>query len=158
MPLTIETGMTVSGADSFASLAELSVLCIGYFGEALSGTDVHKEAALRRAFIYMSSLDWSASVWPNFGGQIPFNVKLAQVVFARAEMEETGVLSPQVSTSGRKVLTKVGNLSWSVVGDDASVEGSRPVLTMAMDLLRPYLENDPSKDRPVGLGMMSIGP
>lgn len=158
MALTIETGAGVDGADSLVTLTEFAGHCTSYFGAELDKTDVLKEAGLRRAFIAMSGLEWSAGLWPTFGGTIPDAVKLAQSVLARVEVLKPLSLSPSVTTSGRKVLTEAKGIKWSTVGDQNTVEGSRPVVTMAMDLLRPYLAFDPSKDRAVGFGMMSVGP
>lgn len=158
MALTIETGAGVDGADSFVTLAEFASICTDYFGAELDKTDALKEAGLRRAFVAMSGLDWSAGLWSTFGGTIPAAVKTAQAVLARVEVLKPLSLSPTVALSGRKVLTEAKGIKWSMVGDQNTVEGSRPVVTMAMDLLRPYLAYDPSKDRAVGIGMMSVGP
>lgn len=158
MPLTIEDGTGVIGADSFTTLVEFDTHCTDYFGAEIDGSDAMKEAALRRAFVAMSGLEWAAGVWPAFGGEIPAPVRLAQSVLGRVEFQSPLSLSPTVTTSGRKVLTEVKGIKWSLVGDKNSVEESRPVVTMAMDLLRPWLEYDPSKDRFIGLGIMSVGP
>lgn len=158
MALIIETGASVDGADSFVTLAEFATHCLSYFGSELADGDTLKEAGLRRAFVAMSGLEWSAGLWATFGGTIPEAVKLAQSVLGRAEVLKPLSLSPTVTTSGRKVLTEAKGIKWSLIGENNTVEGSRPVVTMAMDLLRPYLAHDPSKDRIVGLGMMSVGP
>jgi hypothetical protein len=130
---------------------------VAYFGSSLSGSDTEKEAALRRAYLFMSALDWKAGLWPTFGGTIPDAVKIAQSVFARAEFKNVGYLSPEVALSGRKVLTEVKGIKWQVVGDADTVEESRPVVTMAMDLLKPYLATDPARDKPTMMGFRSIG-
>jgi len=156
--LTIEDGTDVDGADSFATLAEFATICTDYFGAELDKTNTMKEAGLRRAFIAMSGLEWSAGLWATFGGTIPDAVKTAQGVLARVEVLKPLSLSPDVTLSGRKVLTEAKGIKWAVVGDANTVEESRPVVTMAMDLLRPYLAYDPSKDRSVGFGMLSVGP
>lgn len=157
MTLTVEDGTGVTGADSFATAAEFDAHCLAYFGASVSGTDALKEAALRRAWVFMAALDWKAGLWPLFGGQIPEPVKLAQGVLARVEFQSAGALSPDVMLSGRKVLTEVKGIKWQVVGDAATVEQSRPVVTMAMDLLRPYLAVDPARDKPQSLGFRSVG-
>lgn len=146
MTLTIEDGTGVTGADSFNTVDECSAHATAYFGHSLSGSPADKEAALRRAFVVMSGLQWLPDLWPTFGGTIPEPVKLAQSVFARVEFQNPLSLSPDVAVSGRKVLTGVKGITWEVIGKTATVEGSRPVVTMAMDLLRPYLAVDPSRD------------
>lgn len=157
MPLVLETGAGVAGADSFVTVEQCSAHAVAYFGASLSGNAADKEAALRRAWVFMSALDWRAGLWPTFGGAIPEPVKLAQSVLARVEFKAAGALSPEVALTGRKVLTEVKGIKWQVVGDAATVEQSRPVVTMAMDLLRPYLAIDPARDKPLSLGFRSVG-
>ncbi len=159
MPLTIEDGTDVNGADSFITIAEFSSMLTDYFAVQPEGTDPEKEAALRRSWVLMSGLEWNPSLWKTFGGSIPFNVKLAQAVLGRAEVLSPLALSPQVTLSGRKVLTEVKGIKWTLTGGKDSVEESRPVVTMAMDLLRPYLLEDPAKDKnDHNFSFMSIGP
>lgn len=157
MALVIEDGTGVSGADSFNTVEECSAHAVAYFGASLAGSPADKEAALRRAFVAMSGLYWTAGLWPAFGGTIPAPVKLAQSVMARAEFKKPGALSPEVTLAGQKVLTGLKGINWQVISDKSGVEDARPVLTMAMDLLRPYLSFDPSRDRSNGLGFRSVG-
>lgn len=140
MTLTIEDGTGVTGADSFVTVEECSAHAVAYFGASLSGNAADKEAALRRAWVYMSALTWKADYpWPTLGDEIPEAVKLAQSVFARAEFQSVGVLSPSVTLSSSKVLNKAGEIGWSVSHGPNTVDAARPVVTMAMDLLKPYL-------------------
>lgn len=150
MALTIEDGTGVAGADSFETVAECTAFSEAYFGQSLTGSEAMKEASLRRAFYYMQALRWKSGLWPTFGGSIPDAVKHAQTLFARAEHQSIGVLSPQVTAGGQKVLTGVDSLKWQVIGDDPSVEAARPIVTSAFDFLRPYLDYDPARDRSVG--------
>jgi hypothetical protein len=145
MTLTIEDGTGVPGADSFNTVAECSAHAVAYFGQALTGNNPDKEAALRRAWVYMAALQWQADLWPTFGGIIPEPVKIAQSVLARAEFQAAGSLSPSVTVSGKKVLNKVGSLGWDVQSGQNTVEAARPVVTMAMDLLGPYLSVNPAQ-------------
>ena len=146
MALTLEDGSGVSGADSFATVAEFDAFALDYFGEDLAGTDAAKEAALRRAFVFMSGLIWRRGFWPTFGTPTPAAVKNGQMVFARAEISAPGAMSPTIDLSQSKVLTKVGSLGWTPTGGDVTVEGSRPVVTMGYDFLRPWLALDPARD------------
>lgn len=139
MALTIEDGSGVTGADSFETVAECTASSVVIFGASLSGSDAMKESALRRAFIFMGALNWLPDLWPTFGGTIPDAVKTAQMVLAREEFKTAGTLSPSVTQSGKKVLTGVGDLSWRVLAGPNTVDAARPVVTMAMDLLKPYL-------------------
>lgn len=140
MTLTIENGTGVTGADSFVTVEECSAHAVAYFVTSLHGNDVEKEAALRRAWVYMATLAWKADYpWPTLGGTIPEPVKVAQSVFARVEFQNVGALSPNVTRSSNKVLNKAGEIGWSVSHGPNTVEAARPVVTMAMDLLKPYL-------------------
>lgn len=153
----LENGTGVAGADSFGSVAELDEFVLNYFGTTLSQTQPLKEAALRRAYVYMSGLSWKAGLWRTFGGTIPVEVKRAQLAFARAEIQSVGVLSPSVTPQPGKILTRAGDLSWSANTQNSSVEESRPVITMAFDLLVPYLDLNPARDKGESLFIRSIG-
>lgn len=150
MALIIEDGTGVPDADSFETAAECEAFALAYYGSNMPNSTAQKEAALRRAFYYMQGLRWKAVLWPTFGGAIPDAVKHAQTLFAKAELTATGVLSPQVTTAGQKVLNKVDGIGWEVIGKEGGVEASRPVVSGAFDFLRPYLEFDPSRDGSIG--------
>lgn len=151
MALTIENGTGVAAADSFATVAECTEFAVKYYGADLTGDTAVKEAALRRAFYYMRGLRWKDGLWPTFGGEIPLEVKQAQVIFAKAENTKMGALSPSVKLGGAKTLTGLDVLKWDANGPEATVENSRPVETAAFDFLRPYLVFDPARDNRVGL-------
>lgn len=146
MALIIEDGTGVDGADSYVTSAEYIAFVQDYFGT----TVVSDDPAIRRGFYYMQSLIWKSGLYPLFDGAIPIAVKRAQILFARAEHQSAGVLSPQVATGGQKVLTGVDSLKWTVIGDDPSVEAARPIVTSAFDFLRPYLDYDPARDKSIG--------
>lgn len=150
MALIIENGTGVANADSFETAAECEAFALAYYGQNAAGSTAHKEAALRRAFYYMQALRWKAGLWPTFGGTIPAAVKNAQTLFAKAELATTGILSPEVTLAGQKILNKVDVMGWEVIGKESGVEASRPVITAAFDFLRPYLDYDPARDKSVG--------
>lgn len=145
MALIIENGTGVTGADSFITVVETNADEVAYFGTALAGNNADKEASLRRAFVYMRALDWKPDLWPTFGGTIPEAVKLAQSVLARAEFQKPNALSPTVALQGRKVLNKVDAIGWDVQHGPNTIEAARPIVTMAMDFLAPYLRRNPAK-------------
>lgn len=58
MALTIEDGTGVANADSYVTVAECEAFALKYFGSNLSGSPTAKEAALRRAALFMDSLPW----------------------------------------------------------------------------------------------------
>lgn len=141
MALTIENGTGVTGADSFTTLAEYETAQVDMFGAALDGTDPVKEAALRRAWVYLKSLSWKeAFPFPTLGGTIPADIKTAQSILARAEQATPGGLQPTVIPGQQKVLSKVGEIGWTVTGQ-AGVDAQRAVVTMATDMLKPYIND-----------------
>lgn len=137
MALTIETGAGVPGADSFITVAELDAVCDDYFAHTETGSTAQKEAALRRAWLYMKSLSWKET-FPTLGGSIPADVKTAQGILAHYEKSTPGGLAPTVVPGQQKVLVRAGEIGWQVTGQ-SGVEAQRAVVTMAQDLLKPYL-------------------
>lgn len=136
MTLTIEDGTDVTGADSFITVSECSTFAENWFGAALAGSTANKEAALRRAFGYMRSLDWAdPDDWPTFGGEIPDAVKDAQAIFARVEFQTTNALQPSVTAGTQKILVGVDSLRWQATGA-AGVDAQRSTVTMALDRLK----------------------
>lgn len=151
MTLIVEDGTGVTNANTFNTVEVCSAHAVLIFGASLSGSTSQKESALVRAFIYMRALDWKAdadgvSLWPTFGGTIPEQVKEAQSVLARAEFRNVAALSPDVTVSGKKVLTQVEGIGWTPQSAPNTVEAARPIVTMAMDLLRPWLARDPARN------------
>ena len=68
MALTIEDGTGVNGADSFVTGAEYVAEVAALFGETVTAN----EPAIRRAFLYLKSLNWKADYpFPTLGGDIP---------------------------------------------------------------------------------------
>jgi len=140
MALTVEDGTGVLGADSFITLIEFGVIEVDYFGAALTSTDPMREAAIRRAWLYLKSLTWKADYpFPTLGDDIPDDVKTAQGILARYEVANPGGLAPSVVPGQQKVLTRVGEIGWQVTGQ-TGVDAQRAVVTMADDLLKPYLQ------------------
>jgi hypothetical protein len=140
IPLVIETGAGVSGANSYITAAELDAYALAYFDHAETGSNSSKEAALRRAWLYLKSLPWKSDYpFPTLSGTIPADVKLAQGVLAHYEKLSPGGLQPNVVPGQQKVLTRVGEIGWQVMGQ-TGVDAQRAVVTMADDLLKPYLQ------------------
>jgi hypothetical protein len=137
--LTIEDGSEVAGADSFITLDEYDAAQVDYFGAELVGTDPMKEAALRRAYLYLKSLTWKADFpFPTLGGEIPADVKTAQSILARFEQATPNGLQPTVTPGQMKILTQVGEISWTATGQ-GGVNAQRAVVMMAADLLKPFV-------------------
>ncbi len=139
MALTIEDGTGVTGADSFITEAEFDTTQVDYYGSALTGDTAAKEAAIRRAFLFMRSLQWlESSDHPTFDGTIPDDIKVAQGLFAREELSTPGALAPSVVAGQQKILTGVGDLTWTPTGS-SGVDSQRTTVTLAMDMLKSYL-------------------
>jgi len=159
MALLIEDGTGVVGADAYADVDDCIAWAVKYFGSSLTGSTASKEAAIRRAVFFLDNLKWEgqatyqrdrqslawprASVYDREGyaipvDEIPREIIFAQHVFARAEHQEPGVLSPQVDRSNQKILSQVGSIAWDVKGV-GGVDAARPVVTMALDGIRQFL-------------------
>lgn len=144
MALTIEDGTGVPGADSFATVAEYDATHTALFAHDEHGSTAQKEAALRRAWYYLKSLDWKTDYsFPTLGGTIPADVKTAQVVLAHQELDNVNSLAPSVVPAQQKVLVKVGEIGWKATGQTGT-DAQRAVVTMAMDLLKPYINTNGS--------------
>lgn len=142
MALTIEDGTEVSGADSFITGAEYVADVASLFGETVTAN----EPAIRRAFLYLKSLSWKSDYpFPTLGGEIPADVKQAQSILARYEAATANGLQPTVVPGQQKVLTQVGNIGWTATGQ-TGINAQRAVVTMAADLLKPYV-NDTGSTR-----------
>jgi hypothetical protein len=135
--LIIEDGSGVAGADSFITAAEMDALAQQLFALPDGASLAVKEAALRRAFLYMKSLSWRDE-FPTFDGTIPDDVKKAQGILGHYEKDNPNGLSPNVVPGQQKVLNRVGDIGWQVTGQ-SGVNAQRAVVTMAQDLLKPYL-------------------
>lgn len=136
--LVIEDGTGVAGADSFITVAELDTIAENYFNRPAYDGDPSKAAALRRSWLYLKSLKWRDE-FPTFGGTVPDDVKLAQGILAFYEGFNPNGLSPNVVPGQQKVLNRVGEIGWQVTGQ-TGVNAQRAVVTMAQDLLEPFLQ------------------
>lgn len=142
MALTIEDGTGVDGADSFITGAEYVADALALFGETVTAN----EPAIRRAWLHLKSLSWKSDYpFPTLGGEIPADVKTAQSILTRAEVATLNALQPTVTPGQMKVLTQVGELSWTTMAQGGT-DAQRAVVLMAADLLKPYL-NDTGSTR-----------
>ena len=139
MALVIETGAGISGADSFITVAEFEATTLKLFDHTEAGNTSSKEAALRRAYLYLKSLSWKSDYpFPTLGGTIPADVKTAQAILAHYEKANPNGLQPTVVPGQQKVLTRVGELSWANMGQ-AGTDAQRASVFMADDLLKPFV-------------------
>jgi len=170
MALTVETGAGVTGADSYATLQACIDYAVAMYGASLAGNTADKEAAIRRAFAYMSTLHWKGSrtharaqggAWPRSGasdgdgnnigsGEIPSEVIAAQHEFARAEFLSSGILTPTSTKAAANVtMEKVDVIQVQYDTDNLSgtIEDVRPIVTAAMDKIKGFLASDPTGAR-----------
>ena len=137
MAITVEDGTGVTGADSFVTAAEYVDEMLALFGETVTAN----EPAIRRSFLYLKSLSWKSDYpFPTLGGTIPAEVKQAQSILARYEVATPNGLQPTVVPAQQKVLNRVGEIGWKVTGQTGA-NAQRAVVTMAADLLKPYVND-----------------
>lgn len=141
--MIIETGAGVDGADSYIDVSSFDSIALNYHAQAPSGSLEHKEAALRRAFLFMASLNWELD-FPAFDGEIPANVKTAQGLLAFHEAASPNTLQPAVTQAQNRVLVGVGSLSWRSTAQ-SGLQAQKAQVTIAMDLLQPFLSNSSNK-------------
>lgn len=153
MALTIEDGSIVSGAESYATVAELDAYCTNH-GLTLSGSDAAKEALLRRAVQYLEDQNWKGArvsagqvlSWPRAGvyvhglpDELDSDAVPAPIVAAQCQLaydQAQADLLP--SGAGRETLSEtVGPISVSYAASGAAA--LLPTPTRALALLRPYL-------------------
>jgi len=157
--LTVEDGTSVTGADAFISLADAEALYLDRNGEAWSGTDPEKEAAIRRATAFVDSLDFvgeplngrdQALAFPRKNAfdrngleipedEVPKEVVTATGLLAFAESATPGILTPTVDRAGAVKSEQVGPIRVEFAGNPGTVSFNRQVVTGAMDLLGPLI-------------------
>jgi hypothetical protein len=158
--LIIESGAGVPNADSYQTVAECEAFAIKYFGKSLTGSPQNKEAAIRRAALFMNSLPWKGErtfgrnqglAWPRTGvtdgegneiseTEIPQEIKDAQHILARAEFQNPGFLSPAVTLTQTKTLIEVKGIKWQPRSAPNTVEAARPVVTQAIDIVEQFFK------------------
>ena len=142
MALVIESGGVVTGADSFATAAEL-VTYAENFGKTIPVEVPAQEALLRRAALQMDAMPWKgravnrdqALAWPRAEvkrqgwvvrlDEIPPQIKAGQMALA-AEIHADDLIAPETKT-GAVVSETVGPISTTFAVASKSV--SRPAAT-----------------------------
>lgn len=159
MALTIETGAGAANSEAYADAAAYVAWHTAYRGAAPTDTTPNVEAAIRRAVAYLDGLKWvgtratgrtQALAWPRQDAvdsegneiaetEIPAEVIDAQHALTRAELVAPGALSPDVTLSGKKVLTEVKGIRWEVQKTGNTVDAARATVTEAMDRIAGLL-------------------
>ena len=92
--------------------------------------DEAKEAALIRAFDYLSVQNWSSTA---FETTIPVKVKQAQMLAALKELSSSGVLQPDVSTGVKSEAIE------GAIEKEYYESGPGTIFSGVENLIRPYL-------------------
>lgn len=167
MALIIEDGTNVAGAEAYSSVTDCSAWAVKYYGHALTGSNDDKEAAIRRAVAYLDGLKWKgirthgrgqALAWPRAGAtdceglsiganDIPPEVIFSQHVFARAEFQSPGILTPSVNLGAvvRREKVDVIEQEFDTSRMQGTVNELRPLLTMALDKIGCLLSSKPGE-------------
>lgn len=164
MPLVIEDGSCVTGADSWVTLDDANAHFANY-GGYWTGTNDQKEAALRRAALWLStSFRWNGTkicavnmlAHPRTGladcdgnaiadDAIAIQVIYAQLSAASYELRYPNGLTPTISTGKQVLKEKVDVIEVTYmtpqqqgVTSGDPIAAQRPVLTQINDLLRCF--------------------
>lgn len=166
MPLIVEDGSCVAGADSFVSLAGADSHFANY-GGFWAGDDPDKESALRRAALWLSTyIVWDGSkacggnmlAWPRAGvtdcdgnavadNVVPQQVIFAQLAAASVELQSPGAMTPSVTTGKQTKRVKVDVIEEEYMtpqdmgvpsGTYDPIAASRQVLTQVNDLIKCF--------------------
>jgi hypothetical protein len=132
MTITIDDGTFLIG-NSF-----VTVLMADAFHEARQNTawfaasEAQKEAALIKAFDYLSVQNWTSTA---FSTEIPLKIKNAQCIGALKELEEAGALQPDVNPN-----IKMESIDGVMETEYFEGSGSAIIPTAVMNMIKPYLK------------------
>jgi hypothetical protein len=117
-----------------------------------SATDDVAEAALVRASDHIQ-YRYVANLLTGYDETLSV-VEPATYEAANLELATPGFFSKTYTPSEQKVLTQVGSLKWTVIGDGSSSYGAQPVSTLIDAMFAPYVFD---RDEP-GYMLMAVGP
>ncbi|QKV17850.1 DnaT-like ssDNA-binding protein [Oricola thermophila] len=159
MALIVEDGSIVAGADCYADVAAFDAWDTDFYGTASTATTADKEAAIRRAVVYLDSLSWKGRrlegrsqprAWPREGvadgegniiptDEVPAEVIFAQHRLARAELTSPGALDAEFKASDAVKREKVGQIEVEYVRGASVADDARTIVAMAMDEIQGLL-------------------
>ena len=148
------------GTDGYISIAE-AVAHADSVGASFDGVVADQEAALRRATRWVDatyrirfsgyktakrtqSLEWPRTDAEDANGEeipvdeIPVEIKDATAEAAIRELAKPGVLAPDVVPGEQKVLTQVGEISWTSLASGGA-DAQRPVVSVIDGILAPLI-------------------
>jgi len=142
MTLTIDDG-TFEVGNSFATSLEAETYHeVRGYSVWIDGNSEEKEAALIRAFDFLSVQNWKSTT---FATSVPIKIKQAQIIGALKELVDSGSLQPDVQT---------GIKSDSIEGVFETKffeEGPGTLFTAIENLIRPYI-NRPGRKTTITRG------
>lgn len=115
-------------------------------------TDDVAEAALVRASDHIQ-YRYVANLLPGYDDTLSV-VEPATYEAANLELATPGFFSKTYTPDQQKVLTGVGNIKWTVIGDGSSTYGAAPTSTLINAMFEPYVFD---RDKPSFM-LQSIGP
>ena len=165
MALTVEDGTGVAGADAWSTYAQYVTWHTNYYGAAPTDTEALVEGAMRRAVVYVGTLDISGSktygraqgtCLPRKGmtdcdgnaiasDEMPTEFIYAAYELTRAELTTPGILAPKSSVSGIVKREKVDTLEveYDTSNADGSADDNRTTITAAIDVIQCFLNDVP---------------
>jgi hypothetical protein len=176
MTLTVEDGTGLSNADAFISLAYADAYHTNLGNTAWTGADALKEAAIRRASLYLTdSFKWQgykingrdqALGWPRYyvgdddgfavpSDEVPSEIERATAEIALLELVSPGTMNPTSTPSAKVKRQQVGPLSVEYENYRTDAWADRPVPTKVMDIIGPLLNVGKTGNRLVGEGFRS---
>lgn len=160
MALTVENGTGLGDADAFVSRADCDAYHTAHGNSAWDGTNDDKDAAIRRATVWVSQhFNWKgqpvqgrnqALAWPRYWASdrygwpvdttsVPQEVIDATCEAALRELTTPGTLTPDVTLTARVRSERVGPIATEYAVLPASADAERPVVTLISDILRGLL-------------------
>lgn len=161
--MALDTTIGGSSSDSYVDLGYADAYHASMGNSSWTGSNVEKEAALRRAAVWLDGSYqrfWSgtpvngrnqARAWPQIGGvdyfgneidssSIPEEIKRAQSEIALAELQSPGSLTPSITPGQTIKSEKIGSIAVEYQGGQ-DVASFIPVLTRVDVLLQGIIFN-----------------
>jgi hypothetical protein len=160
MALTVEDGTGLTDADSFVSVAECDAYHLARGNTTWTGSDSLKEAALRRASLFLSNAypwqGWQfrprlqALAWPRGGvvdqdgfdvrsDEVPVEIRHATCEVALRELVSPGAMNPDVTTAETVKSVTAGSVSVQFANAGPGAGANRPTLLVVRDLIAGLL-------------------
>lgn len=132
MAITIDGGTFLVG-NSFVTMVEADSFHMSRQNTAWDEADAEfKEAALIRAFDYLSVQNWATNA---FLTGVPIKVKNAQCVAALKELTNNGAMLPDITPG-----VKRESIDGAISTEYFSGSGSGTIHTAVENMIRPYLK------------------